>query len=908
MVTSTAARPRATPRWRVCFAPGPRFGGKTKQIASELKKLQAQQDRIVLVTRQAARMQELLREHDMDAAVQSDLERPPLPGVTLLQGILGEGFVVKGVAAPQKGRNGRNGGSTSATGDAEDAPGDEARAPDSGSNVHLFADAELFGWSRPQARSRPQHHSRVAPELFFADVKVGDFVVHIEHGIGQFDGLTRIQVGGADREYLQVNYARGDKLYVPVHQADRLSRYVGAGERVPPISRLGTADWALTKERARKAIADIADDLLKLYAERELVQGHVYSPDGPWQDEMEAAFPYEETEDQLHAIDAVKRDMESERPMDRLICGDVGYGKTEVAIRAAFKAMMDGKQIAMLVPTTVLALQHYRTLSRRLAKFPVRVEMLSRFRTTSQQKQISEGFRAGTIDMVVGTHRLLAQDLEFKDLGMVIIDEEQRFGVGQKEKLKILRNKVDVLTLSATPIPRTLHMSLSGLRDMSTINTPPRERQPIHTVLSEWDDTLLRQAIQREINRDGQVFIVTDKVRGIQTLADRVRHLVPEASVVVGHGQMHEAELEEVMMRFSDGEFDVLVATTIIENGLDIQNANTIIINRAEHFGLAQLYQLRGRVGRSAQRGYCYLLHDKNTVLSYDAQRRLSAIIESSEELGAGFRIAMRDLEIRGAGELLGAKQHGHIDSIGFDLYTRLVAQAVNEARKRKDRFDQAVKQNGDSESDEEIVVDGTADIAQESSAAPSAAGELPAPTVPRDDLDAPFDMEDPLAAPVTLDLPIDARIPVAYVEDEGLRLQLYRRIAAMTHDESLEEMRRELIDRFGEDALTGGVPEEVDNLFYQIRVKTLAARAGVERIGRDMEQIVLYGDALENMDRRTLERRLRLALGKLSDEHGRFVPEEAARVGRRAIYLPIDDDGRWQKALLRTLEIMAVG
>jgi transcription-repair coupling factor (superfamily II helicase) len=893
-----------------CFAPGPRFGGKTKQIASELRKIQTQHDGAVIVTRQAARMQELLRDHDMAAAVQSDLERPPGPGVTLIQGILGEGFVIKdvpGLASGDQGANGSNGRRGSNGAHTEN-------------NVHLFTDAELFGWSRPQARSRPQHHSRVAPELFFADVKVGDFVVHIEHGIGQFDGLTRIQVGGVDREYLQVNYARGDKLYVPVHQADRLSRYVGAGERVPPISRLGTADWALTKERARKAIADIADDLLKLYAERELVQGHVYSPDGPWQDEMEAAFPYEETDDQLHAIEAVKRDMESERPMDRLICGDVGYGKTEVAIRAAFKAMMDGKQIAMLVPTTVLALQHYRTLSRRLAKFPVRVEMMSRFRTHAQQKQIMEGLRNGTVDMVVGTHRLLAQDLEFKDLGMVIIDEEQRFGVGQKEKLKILRNKVDVLTLSATPIPRTLHMSLSGLRDMSTINTPPRERQPIHTVLSEWDDTLLRQAIQRELNRDGQVFIVTDKVRGIQALADRVRHLVPEASVVVGHGQMHETELEEVMMRFSDGEFDVLVATTIIENGLDIQNANTIIINRAEHFGLAQLYQLRGRVGRSAQRGYCYLLHEKNSPLSYDAQRRLSAIIESSEELGAGFRIAMRDLEIRGAGELLGAKQHGHIDSIGFDLYTRLVAQAVNDARKRKERFDQAVKQNGEGEegaADADGSVTSLADAAPALQVAEQAAVALAEDAAPaaaqatapaRDDLDTPFDMEDPLAAPVTLDLPIDARIPIAYVEDEGLRLQLYRRIAAMTHVDGLEEMRRELIDRFGADAETGGVPEEVDNLFYQIRVKTLAARAGVERIGRDLEQIVLYGDALENMDRRSLERRLRMALGKLSDENGRFVPEESARVGRRAIYLPIDDDGRWQKALLRTLEIMAVG
>ncbi len=869
------------------FAPGPRYGGKTKQIASDLHKLLAQGDSVVLVTRQAARMQELVREQDMPSAIRNDLEGAPTPGITLLQGILGEGFVIKGIGGADEA------GASGATGET--------------SNVHLFTDAELFGWSRPQARSRPQHHSRVAPELFFADVKVGDFVVHIEHGIGQFDGLVRIQVAGVDREYLQVNYARGDKLYVPVHQADRLSRFVGAGERVPPVSRLGTADWQLTKDRARKAIADIADDLLKLYAERELVKGYIYSPDGPWQDEMEAAFPYEETDDQLHAIEAVKRDMESERPMDRLICGDVGYGKTEVAIRAAFKAMMDGKQIAMLVPTTVLALQHYRTLTRRLAKFPVRVEMLSRFRTHSQQAQTVQGLRTGAVDMVVGTHRLLAADLEFKELGMVIIDEEQRFGVSQKEKLKILRNKVDVLTLSATPIPRTLHMSLSGLRDMSTINTPPRDRQPIHTVISEWDDTLLRQAIQRELDRDGQVFVVTDKVRGIQALSDRIRHLVPEASVVVGHGQMHETELEDVMMRFSDGEYDVLVATTIIENGLDIQNANTIIINRADHFGLAQLYQLRGRVGRSAVRGYCYLLHDKNVTLSYDAQRRLSAIIESGEELGAGFRIAMRDLEIRGAGELLGAKQSGHIDSIGFDLYTRLVAQAVNDARKRKDRFEAAVRTS------EEAAENTEASLPQGAEGGPAQTESTQANGTngvhaERDDLDAPFDVDDPLASPVTLDLPLDARIPIAYVEDEGLRLQLYRRIAAMTHDDSLEEMRRELIDRFGEDNETHGVPEEVDNLFYQIRVKTLAARAGIDRIGRDLEQIVLYGELLENMDRRSLERRLRLALGKLSDENGRFVPEDAARVGRRAIYLPIDDDGRWQIALLRTLEIMAVG
>jgi transcription-repair coupling factor (superfamily II helicase) len=699
---------------------------------------------------------------------------------------------------------------------------------------------------------------------------------------------------------------------VPVHQADRLSRYVGSGDITPVINRLGTADWQLVKERAKRAVAEIADDLLKLYAERELIAGYTYSPDSPWQEEMEAAFPYQETEDQLVAVEAVKRDMESDRPMDRLICGDVGYGKTEVAVRAAFKAINDGKQVAVLVPTTVLAQQHYRTISNRLARFPVRVEVLSRFRTPAQQQKVIDGLRTGAVDLVVGTHRLLSQDVEFKDLGLLIIDEEQRFGVAQKEQLKQLRTKVDVLTLSATPIPRTLHMSLSGIRDMSTINTPPKERQPIHTVLAEYDDVLVKQAIQRELNRKGQVFVVNDRVRDIYYLAERIQRLVPDAVVAVGHGQMAERELEDVMMRFAEGEVDVLVATTIIENGLDIPNANTIIINRADHFGLAQLYQLRGRVGRSAQRGHCYLLYDKHITPSYDARRRLEAILESSEELGAGFRIAMRDLEIRGAGDILGARQSGHIDSVGFDLYTRLLAQAINEARRKKERFEKAA-QAGNGEA-------GSLGIGDEGSLSGE---EIKDPTHPISNLQSPisqspslsvsaaelpFDLADPLQPPVQLDLPLDARIPATYIEDEELRLQLYRRIAGITHPEMLDEMRRELIDRFGKDAETGSVPEEVDNLFFQIRIKSLAARAGVDRIGRDMDNLVLYSEALENIDRRTLERRLRIGLGRISEDDASFIPEDAARVGRRAIYLPIDEAGQWRQALLRTLEIMAVG
>ena len=878
------------------FAPGPRYGGKTKPITTDLIKARDQGELTLLVTRQAARVQELLRENDLPVHVQSDLHHLPNQPITLVQGVMGEGFVMKGVEATilDSDQTGSN-------------PKSKIQNPKS-LTLHFYTDTELFGWSKPQARHRTHKQSRVAPEVFFSDVKAGDYVVHLEHGIGTYDGLVTLKLDGVAREYLQVSYARNDKLYVPVHQADRLSRYVGAGEKTPMITRLGTADWQTVKERAKRAVADIADDLLKLYAERELVVGHTYSPDNPWQEEMEASFPYEETLDQLQAIDAVKQDMESSRPMDRLICGDVGYGKTEVAIRAAFKAILDGKQVAMLVPTTVLAQQHYRTISQRLSKFPVRVEMLSRFRTPSQQEKIIRGLREGSIDFVVGTHRLLSDDIEFKDLSMLIIDEEQRFGVAHKEKFKQLRSKVDVLTLSATPIPRTLHMSLSGIRDMSTINTPPKERLPIHTVLSEFDETLVRQAVQREIDRNGQVFVVNDKVRGLQYLADRIQHLVPTARIVVAHGQMGERDLEDAMLAFSEGEYDVLVATTIIENGLDIPNANTILINRADHFGLAQLYQLRGRVGRSAQRGHCYLLYDKHTSLSFDARRRLSAIMESSEELGAGFRIAMRDLEIRGAGELLGARQHGNIDSVGFDLYTRLLAQAINDAKRKKARFEQAVQNDKVTEGQGDKVTE-----RQEESSHPiTQSPNHPVTEVP----DTPFDIEDPLAPPVQLDLPLDAQLPHYYIADEGLRLQLYRRIAGVTHLETLDEMRQELIDRFGgapdragapglgKDEASDSVPEEVENLLFQIKVKILALKAGVERIGRELDQLVLKSEALENMNRPAMQRRIRIGLGQIDDEN--IDPEQSARVARRAIYLPIDEEGNWKTALVRTLEIMA--
>ena len=867
------------------FAPGPHFAGQSKRILDEMRKFANSTDRIVLISRQTARLQEELNEARLPSSARADLDSPPSSGITLLQGVLPEGFVMKGAAIP--GGSGNN----------------PTRV-----DLRLLTDTELFGWTRQSRRKRRGTRSTVAPELFFADVSPNDYVVHMEHGIGVYEGLIRLELGGVEREYLQVNYARGDKLYVPVHQADRLSRYVGAGDAgIPPaVTRLGTADWQTVKARAKKAVEDIAEDLLILYAEREVVPGYAYSPDSPWQEEMEAAFPFRETSDQIDAIADVKRDMETGRPMDRIIIGDVGYGKTEVAIRAAFKAVMDGKQAAVLVPTTVLAQQHYRVFSQRLSQFPVLVEMLSRFRTPAQQEQVLQKMRGGNVDIVIGTHRLLSKDVSFQSLGLLIIDEEQRFGVSHKERLKQMRTQMDVLTLSATPIPRTLHMSLSGVRDMSTINTPPKDRLPVRTVLSEFDSTLVHQAIQRELDREGQVFYVHNRVRGLETLASRVQRQVPEAVVAIAHGQMAERELEETMMRFADGEIDVLVCTTIVENGLDIRRANTIIVNRADHFGLAQLYQLRGRVGRGAVRGYCYLFHDRHGTLTLDARRRLEALLESSDELGAGFRIAMRDLEIRGAGELLGARQHGQIVSVGFELYTRLLAQSVNELRAKRERLAEAQK----------LLDAGERPIPENGDRA------APAPPVKQDAAPLAIALDDPLAPPVTLDLPLRAEIPATYVEEEGLRLQLYRRIAGLTAPTQLNEMRKEIVDRFGSDLETRSVPLEMENLFYQIRVKIEALKAGVLNIGRRRDQIavriqqgfslgaiggegVLQGEIADS-SRRKLQHALRMALGRSTDE-GEFVPENSIHVGREAIYIPIDNDGRWRSLLLRTLEALAL-
>jgi transcription-repair coupling factor (superfamily II helicase) len=796
------------------FAGGPRYGGQIRTTISDVERTLAQRHHVVMVSRQAARLAELLQDAGHAIVPQESITTLPPPGLTLVQGVMEEGWLL--------------------------TPDGTSGQDNTREGLWFLTDAELFGWGKPRPR-RPRRARGVTPEVFFADVSPGDYVVHIEHGIGQFQGLVKMTLDGVEREYLQVEYAQGDRLYVPVHQADRLARYVGVGDVPPVLHRLGTADWELVKARAKRAVDEIAQELLELYAAREVVQGHAFSPDAPWQAELEASFPYVETEDQLVAVEAVKHDMEQPRPMDRLICGDVGYGKTEVALRAAFKAIMDGKQVAVLVPTTVLAQQHYTNFSRRLAAFPVNVAMLSRFQTPAQQQRVLEGLANGTVDLVIGTHRLLSKDVVFKDLGLLIVDEEQRFGVAHKEHIKRMRVQVDVLTLTATPIPRTLHMSLTGVRDLSTVETPPEERLPIKTFVGEYDETLIRQAILRELDRNGQVYFVHNRVQGIEQMAARVRKIVPEARVAVAHGQMPERELSSVMMAFAEGEYDVLVCTSIIESGLDIPNVNTIIINQADQFGLAQLYQLRGRVGRSAVRAYAYLLVDKYKMLTQDARRRLEAIQEASE-LGAGFRIAMQDLEIRGAGELLGARQHGHIAAVGFDLYTRLLAQAVQEARQKWEGA-------------------GTARPAAE------VAG-----------------FQSPIPPAVTLDLRLPARIPESYVPEGALRLQLYRRLAGLTSVEAVDDMAQEFADRFGP------VPEQVQNLLFIARVKVLAIMAGVEAIAQEQGQLLIKCPRLEELDRRALQARL-TAQG---------LP---ARVARQGIWLTMREDEVWQQDLVKTLE-----
>ncbi|MCW5853550.1 MAG: transcription-repair coupling factor [Anaerolineae bacterium] len=835
------------------FAAPPRFGG---QLAEAVRKVLDWTDAgqaVILVSRQADRLADLFRENGVRLTPVTSITDLPGPrSLTLVRGILGEGWQVveptadsgpptavgrlsAALTAAEEGRQ------------AKDDDDDDDDRPAGQVKLTLLSDGELFGWRLPRRR-RARQRQAAPPESFFSDLRPGDYVVHIEHGIGRFIGMVKMEVAGTEREYLEVEYARGDKLYVPTYQVDRVSRYIGIGDMTPDISRLGSTDWERVKQRAKRAVEELARELLELYAARETVQGHAFKPDTPWQAELEASFPHTETEDQLRVIDEVKADMEQPKPMDRLIAGDVGYGKTEVALRAAFKAVMDGKQVALLVPTTVLAQQHYTTFSQRLSAFPVTVACLSRLQNDREQTETLKRLAEGRVDIVIGTHRLLSQDVQFKDLGLVIIDEEQRFGVAHKERLKEMRQEVDVLTLTATPIPRTLHMSLSGLRDLSTIDTPPEERLPVYTVVAEYDDNLTRQAILRELDRGGQVYFVHNRVQGIQLIAQHLQRLVPEAMIGIAHGQMDENDLANVMLEFASGRIDILVCTSIIESGLDIPNANTLIVNRADKFGLAQLYQLRGRVGRSTQRAYAYLLYEKGMELSDESRRRLEAIMEVSDQLGGGFRLAMRDLEIRGAGDLLGSRQHGQIAAVGFDLYTRLLAQAIKEVR--ADQVDAAKKTEVE-----------TAGAARRTSSVVSALRLMPAPTI---------------------ELPLDALLPDNYVPDESLRLRLYRRMSELDNLLAIDLMAQELADRFGPP------PPEVQSLLYLLRVKLRAQQAGVHTIQREGENVILRTDRIPRGIQQTLQRRL----------------ASQAQVASNQVRLPMRGD--WQAAILQTLVVLS--
>ena len=665
---------------------------------------------------------------------------------------------------------------------------------------HLVTDAELFGRLRRPAR--PTRSSRGRAEQltreFTLDFAPGELVVHVDHGIARFGGMRLLESDGAHREYLELEYAEADKLFVPVENLDRVQKYLG-GEGEPALHRLGTGDWSRARGRARKVVQDVAEELLKIYSLREARPGIAFAPDTAWQQELESSFPYEETADQLAALAEIKADMESDRPMDRLLCGDVGFGKTELALRAAFKAAMSGKQVALLAPTTVLAQQHFHVFTERLGKFPVTVEMLSRFVDEDAQARTIEGLKAGQVDIVVGTHRLLQRDVRFKRLGLLIVDEEHRFGVMQKERLKKLRTQLDVLSLSATPIPRTLHMAVGGIRDMSVIQTPPEERQPIKTYVTADDDELVREAITRELQRGGQVYYVHNRVRTIEKAADRVRDLVPTARVIVGHGQMPEDQLATVMVEFESAKHDVLVCSTIIESGLDIPNVNTILVERADRFGLAQLYQLRGRVGRSGRRAYAYFLYDPRRSLTENADKRLD-VISGLHELGQGFKIALRDLEIRGAGNLLGTEQHGAIAAVGFEMYLQMLQGAVGKLRTGSDE---------------------------------AAVGDVLS------------------TAEMNLDLPLDHFIPRSYIRDEKLRLGAYRQLAATDEEEELEAVLRSLEDRYGPG------PAQLDNLAYSLRVKLRGQRLGLRGVVADGHDIVIRVDPQRFLDVDELARRM---------------------------------------------------
>ena len=746
------------------------YRGSVTGFLEDLDRRRRKGERVVLVARseaQGRRLQEILRDHDLGARPGRELPEPG--GIGLWIGDLTTGFRIESL------------------------------------RLTLITEAEIFGaHALVRRRARPKE---ALPFTSFADLKPGDYVVHVDHGIAQYRGLEQLAVGGQEGDFLHLRYAGNDTLYVPVSKFHLVQRYV-AGESAggaPALDRLGGTGWAKAKERVRASVREMAGELLRLYAARQVLQGHGFAADSPWQKEFEAAFPYDETPDQLQAIRDVKRDMERPQPMDRLVCGDVGYGKTEVALRAAFKAVMDGKQVAVLVPTTVLAMQHYQTFSARFANFPVRVEMLSRFRPAVELAAVIAGLADGTVDIVVGTHRLLQKDVKFAGLGLLVVDEEQRFGVAAKEALKQLRRDVDVLTLTATPIPRTLHMTMLGVRDVSTIETPPEERLAIRTYVTPYDADVIGEAIRREVTRGGQVFFVHNRVESIHAVARRLKQIVPEARISVAHGQQTEAALEKVMVDFYLKKVDVLLCTTIIESGLDVPSANTIIIDRADTLGLAQLYQLRGRVGRDKYRAYAYLLVPANGGMSEVARKRLQVIAELTE-LGSGFKIAARDLEIRGAGNLLGAEQSGHIAAVGFDLYTQLIQETVRELK-----------------------------------------GE-------------PAEAEtDP-----TIRLRAEGFIPESYVPDPALRLNLYKRLAALREGRLLTDFAEELADRFG------AVPVEAEWLLQTVDLKIQARKLRIQEIDGRREAIRVRFGSDPPVSPETIVTLLRTERGRL-----KYLPED---------------------------------
>ena len=729
------------------------YNNSFEMLTQDLKRLKRNGYRVVLLSgsrTRAKRLAEDLRDYNLSSYYGEELDREVKPGEIMTA----YGYIAEGYEYPML-------------------------------KFTVIAESDIFG-KRKKKKKRKTYEGRKIQS--FSELKPGDYVVHENHGVGIYQGIEKIVVDKISKDYMKISDAQGGNLYIPATQLDLIQKYASADAKKPKLNKLGTQEWNRTKTRVRGAVKEIARDLVKLYAARQEQDGYVYGEDTVWQREFEEMFPFEETEDQMMAIEAVKKDMESHKIMDRLICGDVGFGKTEVAIRAAFKAVQESKQVVYLVPTTILAQQHYRTFVQRMKEFPVRIDLMCRFRTPAQQKKTVEDAKKGLVDIIIGTHRVLSEDLKFKDLGLLIIDEEQRFGVQHKEKIKKLKENVDVLTLTATPIPRTLHMSLIGIRDMSVLEEAPNDRMPIQTYVMEYNDEMVREAIERECARQGQVYYVYNRVEDIDEVAGHVQKLVPDLSVAYAHGQMREHELERIMYDFINGEIDVLVSTTIIETGLDISNANTMIIHDADRLGLSQLYQLRGRVGRSNRMAYAFLLYRRDKMLREVAEKRLAAIREFTD-LGSGFKIAMRDLEIRGAGNLLGAEQHGHMEAVGYDLYCKMLNEAVKHLK-------------GEMEEEETFTT--------------------------------------------TMDLNVDAFIPASYIPNEYQKLDVYKRIAAIESREEMEDMAEELTDRFGD------IPKKVEKLLEVAALKAQAHQLYVTAVEQKGEvyTFIMYEKAKVHPER----------------------------------------------------------